>query len=230
MWNSLLVFSVGAFISGLVLIPLAIRYVKPLVSPYAKADFERRLLASFVDLWVMVACYAALVHYSATLAAFISPLYLAIRDGLFGGQSFGKLMVGLVTIRLETGQPVKIGGSLRRNFLFAIPGTNVAAFFFEARQIHVDEQGMRLGDRLAGTQVVHGKEAIDLLKSVADVARWVVGKIRGLTLPAKIPRSTRMVRRTIRVLHRPHNHHMQRTSRSVARFARRKLRSASARR
>lgn len=230
MRNSYLTFVVGAFLAGLVLIPLALRHVKPLVSPYARADYERRFFASFVDLWVTVACYAALVRYNAILAAAISPLYLAIRDKLIGGQSFGKLMVGLVTIRLETGQPVQLVGSLRRNVLFAIPGMNVAALFFEARQIHIDEQGMRLGDRFAGTQVVHGKEAIDILKSVFDAARWVLRKIRGLTLPELKRRSTRPIRWNVRARNKLHNKHMHRTWQSSARFARRKMRSGSPRR
>jgi len=228
--NSYLVFAVGAFLLGLVLIPLAIRNVKALVSPYAKADFERRFIASIVDLWVMVACYVTLVRFSVILATMISPMYLVFRDSLSEGQSFGKLMVGLVTIHLETGKPVRLAGSLRRNFLFAIPGMNVAALFFEARQIHVDEQGIRLGDRFARTQVVHGKEAIDILKMVADAAQWMMNKIRGVSLPERKRRSQRTDNWRIRSRTQMHNKRMQRTWRSIARFARRKARAPSPRR
>lgn len=191
MLDAYLTFAVGGFLVGVVLIPLAIRNVRPLVSPYAKADVERRFIASFVDLWITVALFVTVTHYSTFLATIIAPIYLVIRDGLFGGQSFGKLMVGLVTVRLESGKPVQLAGSLRRNFLFGIPGMNVAALFFEARQIQIDEQGVRLGDRFANTQVVHGKEAIDILKMVADAAQWILRRIRGVSIPERRPRSRR---------------------------------------
>jgi hypothetical protein len=157
-----------------------------------------------VDLWITVALFVTVTRYSTLLAATVSPIYLVIRDGLFEGQSFGKLMVGLVAIRLESGKPVQLTGSLRRNFLFGVPGMNLAALFFEARQIQIDEQGVRLGDRFARTQVVHGKEAIDILKMVADAAQWIFERIRGVSVPEIKPRSRITVKWRIRS--RPHMH------------------------
>src|SRR5262247_1872903 len=51
---------------------------------------------------------------------------------------------------------------LSRNVIFLLPGANVAAVFLEARTLSRDQQGLRLGDRLAMTQVVDGYGAKDL--------------------------------------------------------------------
>ena len=179
------ILALGGFFSGFILLWSAERRVRPVVSPYPKADVERRLIAFVIDLAVALAVFAALMPRDFVIATFVGPLYFLVRDAAFGGQSFGKLFVGLRAIELETGKPVRIAGSLHRNLVFAIPGMNLVALFFEARQVRTDPQGMRLGDRFAKTQVVHGMGAVDLVKTVVDVARRLARGLRGKRLPLR---------------------------------------------
>lgn len=180
------IFALGAFFSGLILLRAAERRVKPVASPYPKADVERRLIAFVIDCGVALAVFVALMPRDFVIATFVGPLYLLVRDAVFGGQSFGKLFVGLIVIELESAKPVRIAGSLHRNFVFAIPGMNLVALFFEARQVRADPQGMRLGDRFATTQVVQGMGAVDLVKTVVDVARRLTRELRGKRLPLRL--------------------------------------------
>ena len=67
-----------------------------------------------------------------------------------------EILLGLTVVRLETGRPGSARDSVSRNVIFLLPGANVAAVFLEARTLSRDQQGLRLGDRLAMTQVVDG--------------------------------------------------------------------------
>ena len=82
------------------------------------------------------------------------------------GRSLGKFLLGLTVVRLETGRPGSARDSISRNVIFLLPGTNVAAVFLEARTLLRDQQGLRLGDRLAMTQVVDGYGAKDFALDV----------------------------------------------------------------
>jgi uncharacterized RDD family membrane protein YckC len=138
-----------------------------LISPYAKADVGKRLTAASIDgLVVTTLCLLSWI-IGSVLYLIVSGAYLLLRDAI-GGQSIGKLLLGLVVIDLETGRVSSISGSLRRNLLLLLPGANVVAVFLEARTIIADRQGQRLGDRLAQTQVIEGAGARDLAKSLQD--------------------------------------------------------------
>jgi uncharacterized RDD family membrane protein YckC len=186
MLTAYLVFVVGAFVAALFLFPFALQKTRALASPYPKADPVLRLIASIIDLALMIGIYAALSPNNAVLAATVSPIYLVVRDGLYGGQSFGKMCVGLVAIHLRTGRPAQLMDSLRRNLIFGVPGLNAAALAFESRRIQVDDQGIRLGDRFAGTQVIQGKDAIDLVKAVVEAVRSLLREIRGESQPHRM--------------------------------------------
>jgi hypothetical protein len=97
------------------------------------------------------------------------------------------------------------------------------ALFFEARQTHTDEQGMRLGDRLARTQVVHGKEAIDLVKTVTDATLRLIAEIRGVSAPEGKPRPKRLRRSEVHARRQFDMGPTRRSWRNVARLARRKF-------
>jgi uncharacterized RDD family membrane protein YckC len=101
---------------------------------------------------------------------------LLLRD-LIGGQSSGKLFLGLVVIDLETGRVSSTSGSVKRNLLLLLPGANVVAVFLEARTLVRDPQGQRLGDRLAQTHVVEGLGAKDFVKTFQD---WLLSLGKGL--------------------------------------------------
>jgi len=148
--------------------PSIVTYVsRGLISPYAKADVRKRLTAASVDgLLVVTLCLLSWIG-RAPLYLVLGAGYLLLRDAI-GGQSIGKILLGLVVIDLTTGRAASVSDSVKRNLLLLLPGANVVAIFLEARTIMSDPQGQRLGDRLAHTQVVEGAGAKDLVKSFQD--------------------------------------------------------------
>ncbi len=162
------VFAVGSATVGFLFFPLEGRLSKALVSTYPKAGLRKRMLAAAIDATICMACLVLLAPMGMIIALTLSPLYLFVRDCLFPGQSLGKLLLGLVVIQLDNGAICKAGRALRRNAIFAVPGFNAAALLFEARAVRSDTQGMRFGDRLAQTQVVEGKDAKDLVRSLQE--------------------------------------------------------------
>ena len=136
-----------------------------LASPYAKAESRRRLYAATID-GLLVASFLALGRSSASIAFLaLGAAYILLRDAIHG-RSLGKFLLGLTVVRLETGRPGSARDSVSRNVIFLLPGANVAAVFLEARTLLRDQQGLRLGDRLAMTQVVDGYGAKDLALDV----------------------------------------------------------------
>ena len=159
---SAIIFALGYF-------PIAMRLSRGLVSPYAKANVKRRVLAAIIDGQLVLTCCVLYrtSNFLAYLAAGIA--YLLFRDAI-RGQGVGKFLCGLVVVSLEHGRPCSPFDSVARNFLFLIPGANVVALFLEARSIVRDPQGQRLGDRMAHTQVIEGMGAKELVKSFAGFA------------------------------------------------------------
>jgi hypothetical protein len=136
-----------------------------LASPYAKAESRRRLYAATID-GLLVASIFALYWSSASIAFLaIGAAGILLRDAVCG-RSLGKFLLGLTVVSLETGRPGSARDSVSRNVIFLLPGANVAAVFLEARTFLRDQQGLRLGDRLAMTQVVDGYGAKDLALDV----------------------------------------------------------------
>jgi uncharacterized RDD family membrane protein YckC len=135
-----------------------------LISPYVKADVRKRLTAASIDGLIVATLLLMSWTTGSVWYLIVSGSYLLLRDAV-GGQSIGKVALGLVVIDLETGRLCPIIGSLRRNVLLLLPGANVVAVFLEARTIMADPQGQRLGDRFAQTQVVEGAGARELAKS-----------------------------------------------------------------
>ncbi len=162
------VFVVGSATVGFLFFPLEGRLSKALVSSYPKVDLRKRMLAAAIDAMVCMTCLVLLAPAGMIIALTLSPLYLFVRDCLFPGQSPGKLLLGLEVIQLENGARCQAGRALRRNAIFAVPGFNAAALLFEAGAVRSNRQGMRYGDRLAQTQVVEGKDAKDLVRSLQE--------------------------------------------------------------
>jgi len=147
-----------------------------LLSHYAKADVRKRLLAASIDgLLVSTLCLFYWI-LDAPLYLALGAVYLLLRDAI-GGQSIGKILLGLVVIDLTTGRVSSVLASVKRNFLLLLPGANLVAIVLEAQTILSDPQGQRLGDRLAQTQVVEGAGAQDLVKSLQD---WLLSLSSGL--------------------------------------------------
>ena len=81
------------------------------------------------------------------VAALFGALYTLFADGLEGGQSIGKRLVGLRVVSAETGAPCTFGQSFVRNLLLMILGPIDWIFI-------LGERHQRLGDKAAGTMVV----------------------------------------------------------------------------
>lgn len=92
-------------------------------------------------------------------------IYSLVRDGVYQGQSMGKLICGLMVVNVEKNKPCNLIGSILRN----LPGfaTVLIAFGFvycsfillpvEPIATLAHEKGLRLGDRWAKTQVIERK-------------------------------------------------------------------------
>ena len=76
----------------------------------------------------------------------LSILYLLFSDGLGGGQSLGKKLVGVAVVDTATGKPSGHLASLVRNACMIFGILDAIFIFGEKRQ--------RLGDKAAGTSVV----------------------------------------------------------------------------
>jgi len=128
---------------------------------YPKADVLNRLIGKFVDGILVMAAGNLLppVGWLAGLA------YILIGDGFAGGRSIGKRLTGLQTVNLRTQDVAGFKESIIRNLpvaaaylLFLLPyvGWMAAAgiIAFEGLLIIGNEQGLRLGDEVAHTQVL----------------------------------------------------------------------------
>ncbi|MCX6695022.1 MAG: RDD family protein [Candidatus Altiarchaeota archaeon] len=144
-----------------------------------KASLLKRILAFLIDYVVVVACImvgmliafggsmvitvlaaAIKMGFLAVLALPIMILgwavavicsvgYMLIKDGLFGGRSLGKKLLGMKVVTKE-GKACDYKKSLFRNIVYVIP----LMMFVELIMLFVDKDGERFGDKIAGTQVV----------------------------------------------------------------------------
>ncbi len=128
---------------------------------YPKAQVLNRGIAKLIDLLIVAAAGQIIVP-----VGFLGGLaYILISDGFAGGRSIGKRLIGLQTVLPDRREAVGFRESIIRNLpfavaqlAFAIPyvGWLVAGAIiaFEAVLILGNEQGRRLGDEVAGTQVL----------------------------------------------------------------------------
>ena len=141
--------------------------------PFDKADVLDRTIAKSIDLTLALALLA-IPGLAGPAAALI---YLLIADGLKGGQSIGKKVIGLRVISLASGdgQAADFRASVLRNagvagvvllylILGCIPYVGIIAViviggavaFYEGNLVYNDELGIRFGDRYAVTMVTKG--------------------------------------------------------------------------
>lgn len=136
--------------------------VHPLgVGIYPKAQVLNRFIAKLIDVFLAAAAAEVIVP-----VGFLAGLaYLLVADGFAGGRSIGKRLIGLQTILPDTREPAGFRESIIRNIPFAVAQlafavpyvgwlVSAAVVVFEAILIIGNEQGRRLGDELAGTQVL----------------------------------------------------------------------------
>ena len=128
---------------------------------YPKAEVLNRGIAKLIDLFIVAAADPVIVP-----VGFLAGLaYILIADGFAGGRSVGKRVIGLQTVLPERREPAGFRESIIRNLPFAVAQlafavpyvgwmVSVAILAFEAILIVGNEQGRRLGDEVAGTQVL----------------------------------------------------------------------------
>jgi uncharacterized RDD family membrane protein YckC len=128
---------------------------------YPKAQVLNRGIAKLIDLFIVAAADQAIVP----VGFFAGLAYILIADGFAGGRSIGKRVIGLQTVVPSRRESAGFRESIIRNLplaaaeaAFAVPYVgwilSVAILAFEAVLIVGNEQGRRLGDEVAGTQVL----------------------------------------------------------------------------
>lgn len=131
------------------------------VGVYPKAQILNRFIAKLIDA-IIVLAVAKLIVPVGWLAGLA---YVLIADGFSGGQSIGKRLIGLQTVVLPTREIAGFKESIIRNLplalaylLFPIPYIGWLAAFailaLEGLLIIGNDQGLRLGDEIAHTQVL----------------------------------------------------------------------------
>ena len=128
---------------------------------YPKAQVLNRGIAKLIDLFIVAAVGQVFMP-----VGFLGGLaYILIADGFAGGRSIGKRLIGLQTVRPDRREAAGFRESIIRNLpiavahvAFAVPYVgwvvSAAIIAFEAVLIIGNEQGRRLGDEVAGTQVL----------------------------------------------------------------------------
>ena len=155
---------------------------------YPPADFRRRAFARAIDLVLALALFLLVPAGHPVAAALLSGAVLLFGDSLFGaGRSLGKRIAGLRVMILSTQRPAGVRESVLRNGLFVLgllpaftgaasplPAAALACVIvLEAgvalRPLTRDLGQRRLGDLIAGTQVIDGRVALGLqARRVAD--------------------------------------------------------------
>ncbi len=128
---------------------------------YPKAQVLNRGIAKLIDLFIVVAASQLIMP-----VGFLGGLaYILVADGFAGGRSIGKRLIGLETVLPDRRVAAGFRESIIRNLPFAVAQlafaipyvgwlVSVAIIAFEAVLILGNEQGRRLGDEVAGTQVL----------------------------------------------------------------------------
>lgn len=128
---------------------------------YPKAHVLNRFIAKAID-GMLVAAASQVIEPIGWISGLA---YALIADGFPGGQSAGKRLIGLQTVMPRTKEFAGFRESIIRNLPVALAYLMVPVPYvgwllagvivgFEALLMIGNEQGVRLGDEVAGTQVL----------------------------------------------------------------------------
>jgi uncharacterized RDD family membrane protein YckC len=147
---------------------------------WKRAGFLLRTIAKILDFLII----AAAVEIVPKAGFFAGLAYLLVGDGLPGGSSLGKKLMGIKVISTETNAPCSFRDSILRNsilgagyLLFRIPWIGwifiVIASVLEGVVLLGSRDGKRLGDEIAGTAVIEssrtqGKDSSDVSPSSGE--------------------------------------------------------------
>ena len=154
------------------------------------ADFRRRALARVLDLVVAAAPLFLAPRAHPRAGPLLAAALILFGDSLFGaGRSLGKRLSGLRVLTLATRRPAGVRESVLRNALFALAAVPAAIgapplisllslgciVLIETgvalRPLTRDFGQRRIGDLLAGTQVVDARLALGLPAAAVKSAR-----------------------------------------------------------
>ena len=94
----------------------------------------------------------------AFLFYMIPLVYFITKDGLGQGQSWGKRALGLMVLNLENNTPCDKRKSFLRNFISGLIGIiPFVGWLIEPIMVLATEDGRKLGDKAAKTQVIDKK-------------------------------------------------------------------------
>jgi len=115
---------------------------------FHKSGPNKRICAYMIDLLIITTIQWAVGLFSnIEFNWIIIPAYWLLRDSL-NGQSIGKLIIGLQVVN-EEGNAISPIEGIIRNITITIPLVNLIEYFVMVR----DDQGKRMGDKLAHTKV-----------------------------------------------------------------------------
>lgn len=147
---------------------------------YPKCNLVNRLLAYIIDgiivgLFAIPAIiiliikddsltfytYPELFYFLLILFFIPGAIYEFIKDGLGKGQSWGKKLMGLMVVNLETNTPCTKGKSVLRTLISAIivsiPLLNLITWLVEPIMVLVTKDGRKAADLAVKTQVIEVK-------------------------------------------------------------------------
>ena len=149
----------------------------PVAPTYPKVSFGTRFWAHIIDTFIpalpmlgsaiLIAIGAAagakilsVLGFVGIAASFFWMIYYSFtKDGREGGQSIGKKKCDLMVVNVTTNQPCSKGESaLRQLDLFFLQMIPIVGWLVEPIVILASKDGRRLGDRMAGTQVIDVRE------------------------------------------------------------------------
>jgi uncharacterized RDD family membrane protein YckC len=154
-------------------------YSPPIAGKYPKASLGNRFLASLLDGLIglgfgipAIILYVigivkldsynsddAIPFFVLAVLFYIFPLlYNLLRDGLGNGQSWGKKALNLMVVHLPDKKPCTFGQSALRNLIMFLLGIiPFVGWLIEPIIVLAAEDGRRLGDKAANTQVIESR-------------------------------------------------------------------------
>ena len=140
---------------------------------YPKASLGNRFLAYLLDSLIIVGLampamllfiigmaqidndYVGIFLLAISILLFSIPLiYSFVKDGLGTGQSWGKKAVGLMVVSLPNNTPCSMSTSSLRGLIGVLIGLIPLGWIIEPIMVLATEDGRRLADKTANTQVI----------------------------------------------------------------------------
>ncbi len=142
--------------------PLGVRFIALIIDNIVGSVLSIPAIVFCVLGFIQLSSYnddvPAIILFSLSVVLLILPtLYFLFKDGMNGGRSIGKRIMGLATIRVEDGKPCTYGNSFARNIIWSLLNSVAMGSLIEGIMVLVTDDGTRLGDKIAKTKVIKTK-------------------------------------------------------------------------